>query len=185
VREPPKQTPSGPLYPPATQGRQILNLVGAFGASLLMGFIPRLVFGEISENAKTFLHTPFVLVFGLGYAGWAARLHALGMEFLGRGIFKALVQIILFRRKPRSLAEVLPDKDKLMQLAVRGQKAASSFLIVSIPVTLLAAFAALFVKAELNWFLRILVISAPVVLWGWWLMRLGRRGHLPFPEPGE
>lgn len=183
--EPLKETAYGLLHPPATQGRQLLNFFGVFCLSLLVGFVPRLAFGNISENARTFLHVPFVLVFGFGYAGWAARLHALGMELLGRSLFKALVQIILFRRKPKSLADVLPDQDKLTQLAVRGQKAASSFLIVSIPIALLAALAAIFIKSELTWLWRIPVIIGPVVFWGWWLMRLGRRGQLPFPEPGE
>jgi ABC-type molybdate transport system permease subunit len=50
-----------------------------------------------------------------------------------------------------------------MQLAVRGQKAASSFLIASIPIALVAAFAALFIKSELNWFLRIPLVLAPIV----------------------
>jgi hypothetical protein len=185
VREPPKETAHGTLYPPVSQGRQLLNFVGLFAASLLVGFVPRLAFGEISENARTFLHIPFVLVFGFGYAGWAARLHALGMEFLGRGLFKALVQIILFRRKPKSLADVLPDQDKFIQMAVRGQKAASSFLIVSVPIALLAALATIFIKSELGWLLRLPVVVAPVFSWGWWLMRLGRRGYLPFPEGGE
>ena len=184
MNEPPQQTPHGLLYPPVKQGRQLLNLFGTFVASLLLGFIPRLAFGEISETARTFLHVPFVLVFGFGYAGWAARLHALGMEFLGRGIFKVLVQIILFRRKPTSLAEVLPDKEKLTQMAVRGQKAASSFLIVAFPVALLAAFATIFIQTGLG-FLRFPMVVLPVVLWGWWLMRLGRRGHLPFPEASD
>ena len=185
MTEPPKQTPFGLLYPPATQGRQLLIFVGMFGLSVLLGFVPRLAFGEISEKARTFLHVPFVLLFAFGYAGWAARLQALGMEFLGRGIFKALVQLILFRRKPRSLVEILPDKDKLMQMAVRGQKAASSFLIASLPIALLAAFATIFIETRLGWFLRFTVVGVPVVLWGWWLMRLGRRGHLPFPESAE
>jgi len=185
VTEPPKQTPYGLLYPPANLGRQLLNFVGVCGLSLVLGFLPRLAFGEISEMASTLLHVPFVLVFGFGYAGWAARLHALGMQFLGRSIFKVLFQLILFRRKPQSLAEVLPDKEKLLEMAVRGQKATSSFLIVSFPIALLAAFATLFIKTELGWFLRFPVVGAPVVLWGWWLMRLGRRGHLPFPESGE
>jgi hypothetical protein len=147
--------------------------------------VPRLAFGQISGNAKTFLHLPFPLVFALGYAAWAARLHALGMEFLGRSLFKALVQLILFRRKPRSLADVLPNADKLTQMAVAGQKAASGFLIVSIPVALLAALATFVVEAEIGWLLRPMVVSVPVVLWGWWLSFLGRRGHLPFPEPSE
>lgn len=185
MQEPPKATAHGVLYAPASQGRQLLNLFGVFCLSLLVGFVPRIAFGDLSENARTFLHVPFVLVFGFGYAGWAARLQALGMELLGRSLFKALVQIILFRRKPKSLADVLPDRDKLTQLAVRGQKAASSFLIVSIPIALLSGLAAIFIKSELGWFLRFPVAVVPVVLWGWWLMRLGRRGHLPFPEPGE
>jgi hypothetical protein len=185
VTEPPKETPHGLLYAPAKQGRQLLNFVGAFIASILVGFIPRLAFGELSDAARTLLHVPFVLVFAFGYAGWAARLQALGVELLGRSLFKVLLQLILFRRKPRSLADVIPDRDKFLQLAVRGQKAASSFFIASFPVALLSAFAVLFIKTELGWFLRIPVIVVLVVLWGWWLMRLGRRGHLPFPEPGE
>ena len=185
MTEPPKSTPYGLLYPPAKQGLQLLILFGALGGSLLLGFIPRLAFGEISANARTFLHAPFVLVFAFGYAGWAARLHALGMEFLGRSLFKALVQLLIFRRKPRSLAEVLPDKDKLAQMAVRGQKAASAFLFASILLALFTAMATIFIKTELGWFVRFLMVVVPVVLWGWWLTRLGRRGYLPFPESSE
>lgn len=184
MKEPPRETPFGPLYPPQPLGLQLLLLAGAFFASLVGGWVPRLILADVSATAGTFLHIPFVLVFILGYAGWAARLQALGMELLGRSLLRALWQWLLFRRKP-DVKQLLPDENKLMQLLVRGQRAASSFWLVSLGLALISGGMALFIQSQVSFVFRIIVIAAPVLLWGGLLTRLGRRGYLPFPEGGE
>lgn len=155
-----------------------------FVGSFLCGWVPSLCFGEISQKAGLFLLIPFPLVFMLGYGAWAARLQAIAFELLGRSLFKALFQLIVRRRKP-DWQQVLPDRDKVMQLAVRAQKAAWSFLFVAIAIAVFAGAAAVFISSQLNFFLRPLAVAVPVVLWGWLLALLGRRGYLPLPEGGE
>jgi hypothetical protein len=184
MREPPRETPFGTLYPPQPLGWQLLLLAGAFFASLLCGWIPRLIMADVSATAGTLLHIPFVLVFVLGYAGWAARLQAMSMELLGRSLLRALWQWLLFRRKP-DVKQLLPDENKLLQLLVRGQKAASSFWLVALGLALISGGLALFIQSPVNFLVRVIAITGPVLLWGWVLTRLGRRGYLPFPESAD
>jgi hypothetical protein len=188
VRVPPEITPYGPLYQPQHLAVQLSLLAGAFLMSFWCGLIPRLCFGSTSAKASIILHAPFPLVLLLGYAGWAARTQAIGFELLGRSLIKVLIHFIFRRSKPdlqQALQQAMPSKDTAMKLLVRVQKAASSFLVVAIVIAFCVGGVALFIDSRLNFFLRPLVIAVPTVLWGWLLMRLGRRGYLMIPDGGD
>jgi hypothetical protein len=70
-------------------------------------------------------------------------------------------------------------------MAVRGQKAASSFLLAAVAIAFFGWLGSLFIHASPGWLMRLFMVASPVVLWGWALMFLGRRGYLPFPEAAE
>lgn len=176
------ETSHGVLYRPAKGWIQILVFLVTFVGSLVAGALLSLALGARSGFAEAVLYVPCVLIFGFGYAGWATRLGALGFELIGLGLLKALYQLIVHRRKPASLAEVLPDADRMTRAAVQAQKAASSFFFVSILIGMIAAMLSLSCDMGAGVFVRAPAIAAACFAWGRFLAVLGRRGYLPFPE---
>jgi hypothetical protein len=118
----------------------------------------------------------------MGYGFWVARLNAIAFEGIGRGILKALFLLLIRRKKPPSLEEVIPSKEKLLEMAVRSQKAAWSFLTAAIIVAVPAGLVALAIDSDASAFSRLFLISGGAVAWGCLLGFLGRRGYLPMPE---
>jgi hypothetical protein len=67
-------------------------------------------------------------------------------------------------------------------MAIKVQKAASSFFWVSVPIALTAGAAALLMDTSAELSHRVLVVSGSCVAYGWALAWLGRRGYLPILE---
>jgi hypothetical protein len=79
---------------------------------------------------------------------------------------------------------VLPSKEELAAMAIKAQKAASSFFWVSLPIALTAGAASILIDSSAELSHRLLVVSGSCVAYGWALAWLGRRGYLPIMEEG-
>lgn len=180
----PMETGAGCLYKPQGWAVQILVAAAAFFGGPALGWAIGGMMPGLSEGARTFLCVPFVLVFFLGYGLWMARLNALAFQFIGKGVLKALFMLVVLRRKPERLEDVLPSKDRLLEMLVRGQRASSSFLAVAAPIAIVAGMVVMFYETPTSLLLRETLVAGGCVAWGWALAFLGRRGFLPFPEEG-
>lgn len=178
------ETPYGRLYRPLSDGRQILVLVAAFFGGPALAWAVGQVPGDLSETARTVVYIPFVAVFFLGYGVWVARLNAIAFEGIGRSLLKAFFTLIVLRRKPRSVQDVLPSREKLLEMLVRAQQAGGSFAPASWPVGILFGLAAMLFDSAFGAIPLFLLVAASVIAWGQLLGRLGRRGWLPFMEEG-
>lgn len=176
------ETPHGALYRPRPMWIQIPLLIAAFFAGPCFGGAIGGLLGGVSENAQIFLYIPYALVFFVGYALWQARLQALAFDLLGRSLLKALFILIVKRRKPEDLTEVIPSKEKLLRAMVRAQKAANSFWIVAIPIGMLSGAAATLIESDAGALASGASVGGGCVPWGWALGLLARRGYLPFAE---
>lgn len=174
-------TPHGRLYRPRSTGEQIAVLFLAFVAGPVLGGLVAAIPGDLSEVARTVLQASNVLIFFAGYAIWVARLNALAFDLIGRSLLKALFVIVFRRRKP-DMPDVLPTREKLLELVVRAQRAGGSFGPVSIPIGLAAGALALFFDTALGAFARFALAAGSCIAWGHLLAWLGRHGWLPFPE---
>lgn len=178
----PMETGAGRLYKPQPWGIQACFFVAAFAGAVGAGWVVGAAMPDLPEGARNFLFVPFVLIFFLGYGLWLARLNALAFQFIGKGILKTLFMLIVLRRKPQKLEDVLPSREKLLEMLVRGQRAASSFLAAAFPVGIVAGVIALFFETAMSLLMREVFVAGGCIAWGWLLMYLGRRGYLPFPE---
>jgi hypothetical protein len=176
------ETPYGPLYRPLSDGKQLLVALAAFVGSIGMGHVVGLVPGDLSEAASVVLHLGYILVFFVGYATWVAKLSAIAFDGIGRSVFKALWNLIVHRRKPKQVEDVLPTRDKLLQMAVRAQQAGGSFWRASWSIAVLFALFALMFDSAMSGTHLALLVFVTVLAWGFLLGRLGGRGWLPFPE---
>lgn len=176
------ETPHGPLYRPLPHSKQLLVVVGAFLGSLGMGHIVGLVPGDLSEAASVGLHLAYLLVFFVGYATWVAKLSAIAFDGIGRSVFRVLWDLIVHRRKPRSAEEILPTREKLLEMAVRAQRAGGSFWRASWSIAVLFALIAMSFDSRMSGTSLALLVLVTVLGWGFLLGRLGSRGWLPFPE---
>lgn len=183
----PKQgldTPSGRLYRPLNQGLQILVAFIAFIGGPALGGLAGKIPGDLSESAQTFLYVPLVAVFFLGYALWVARLHTIAFDGLGKSLLKSLVLLILRRERPKSLEDVLPSKEKLLEMAVRAQKAGASFAVVGWPIGIVSGLVGAFFESAMGFAALFAVFALPSIAWGYLLGFLGRRGWLPVMDEG-
>jgi hypothetical protein len=176
-----RKTPYGSLYEPRTFAVQIILLFGAFLGGPAVGWFSGVLLSGQSQVRQLFLCIPPTLVFFLGYALWAARLAAIAFDTIGKSILLALFNVLVRRKRPARLEDVLPDRDKLERMAVRAQKAGWSFLTVAIFVGLGAAALFAFVYGLTS----AATIAVCTLLWGYLLGRLARRGYLPLPEPSD
>jgi len=176
-----RDTPHGRLYRPLGTWQQALVLVAAFLGGPAVGWAVGQVPGDLSETARTFVYVPFVLVFFLGYAAWVARLKVIAFRGLGVPLLRALYQLIVHRKKPESIEDVLP-RDKLVEMAVKAQVAGASFRRVGWFVGTTAGFVAALFESSMGGSARFLLVSATCIAWGYVLAFLGRRGWLPIME---
>ena len=174
-----RDTPHGALYEPRPFALQIVLLFVAFAGSPGIGWLSTLFLENISQSKQLLFEVPPILVFLFGYALWSARLAAIAFDMIGRAVFRALFQIIVNRRKPDRIEDILPNREKLELMAVRAQKAGRSFAIVGVLVGLLAGAVAFLLFGIAG----ALTASLTCVVWGYVLGTLGRRGYLPLPEP--
>ena len=177
-------TPYGKLYRPLSEGRQMLVFVAAFFCAPMVGHAVGRLLSDLSESARTALYVPYVLVFFVGYALWVARLNVIAFEGLGRGLVKALFTLIVLRRKPQRVEEVLPSKQTLLKMLVRAQRAGASFAPVGWLIGVCAGVMALLFESGTGPAQRFGLVAGSCVLFGHLLARLGRRGWLPFAEEG-
>jgi hypothetical protein len=171
------ETPHGTLYQPRPLGLQILLLAIAFLGGPAVSWAMTQVF-QLSTSASWLLYVPLTLVFFLGYALWAARLAAIAFDTIGRGLLWALFKLIVQRKKPEKLEDVLPSRDKLERMVVRAQRAGWSFLVVAIPLGVAAALLSIIIGSDNPAALPVTVC----ILWGYILGFLARHGYLPLPE---
>ena len=176
------ETPYGHLYRPLTSGKQVIVLVASFVASMSLGGWLAVIPGDLSSAAQVILHIPYILVFFVGYSVWVARLNAIAFDGIGRSLIKMLWNLIIYRKEPTTLAEVLPSREKLLEMLVKGQRAGASFRGVSWPIALAGALCAMLFESAMPSMALAAMIAASVVGLGHILGFLGRRGWLPFPE---
>ncbi|MCG8544254.1 MAG: hypothetical protein MJE12_08615 [Alphaproteobacteria bacterium] len=179
-----RDTPHGKVYRPKSWLVQGLFLVLAFFGGPALGEVTGRMLGGVSENAQIFLYLPFVAIFFLGYGLWSARLHAIAFDGIGRGILKALFMLLIRRKKPEGLQDVMPSAEKLEKMAAQAQKAGWSFLVMAVPVALVAALVALFFETEASAFAAASMVGGTCLLWGWVMGLLARRGYLPIMQEG-
>ncbi len=176
-----RDTPYGILYRPRSAWVQIPLLNATLAACIPLGRVVGLSLGGLSDNAQVFLYVPFLLVLFGGYSLWMARLQAMAFDLVGRGLFKALFILIVRRRKPENLEELIPTPEKL-ERAVRAQQASSAFWIVAIPIAFLASAAALLIRSDAGPVMRAFSVGSGCIVWGIILAFLARRGYLPILE---
>jgi hypothetical protein len=176
------ETPYGLLYRPLPQSRQLLIVVIVFLISLAMGSVVALVPGDLSAAARVILHLPYLLVFMMGYALWVTRLSAIAFDGIGRSLLGALWRVVVHRRAPRAVEDVLPSGERLLEMVVRAQRAGSSFWPVSWPVAAIAALCATTFESGLGTLTLAALVAATTLCWGALLARAGRRGWLPLPD---
>jgi MFS family permease len=175
-------TPYGKLYEPKRTLVQFAVFCGAFFGGPLFAMLVGGFLGGLSETAQTALYVPFVAIFFLGYGLWVSRLNLLGFNLLGRGLLKTFFMLIVLRRKPTSLEDVMPSPEKFVEAAVKAQKAGWSFLLMAIPVACVAALAAMIADAETGAAGRAVIVGGACLIWGYALGWLARHGYLPFME---
>jgi hypothetical protein len=178
------ETPAGTIYRPQSAWVQIPLFIGAFFGGPGVGWLIGRAMGGVSERAQIFLYVVYVLVFFMGYSMWLGRLNALAFEMIGKGLLKAFFTIIILRKKPEKLEDVLPSREKLERMMARAQRAANSFWIVSIPLAAVAAMGGMLMEARAGAAMRVVLAGGGCFAWGLLLARLARRGYLPLPEEG-
>ena len=176
------ETPYGHLYRPLNTGKQILVLVTAFIVTMSLGAWVAAVPGDLSSAAQVILHFPYILVFFGGYSIWVARLNAIVFHGIGRSLITILWRLIFHRKQPSSIAEILPSREKLLEMLVKGQRAGASFRGVSWPIALAGALCTMLFETSMLTIELSALTAATVISWGYVLGFLGRRGWLPFPE---
>jgi hypothetical protein len=176
------ETPYGYLYHPLSDGKQILVLIAAFFGGPAFGWVIGQVPGDLSQTAKDVMFVPMMAVFFIGYSLWIARLNAIAFQGIGWGLLKMVFNFLVFRRKPKSPQDILPSRDKLLQMLVRAQKAGASFAPAGWLVGLIAGALATFFDSAMSGSSLFLLVAGGCVIWGYALAWLGRRGWLPFME---
>jgi len=174
MRETGRETPFGRLYTPKSFPVQIPFLVGAFAGGPVAAWLVSKLLGGVSQNAQLFLYAAYGSIFFFGYALWASRLAALAFNTFGKNLLRLLFRWIVKKKNPAGIEDLLPTRERLEELVVRAQRAASSFLVVSIVIGFIGGI-----------WIESLLVATGCVLWGWLLMCLGRRGYLPLPEASE
>lgn len=175
-------TPYGKLYAPKQWFVQFGMLALAFFGGPIFGIVVGRLLGGLSETAETALAIPFVAIFFLGYGLWVSRLNVLGFNLIGKGLLKAIFSLLILRRKPKSIDEILPSPEKFVEAAVKAQKAGWSFLLMSIPVACVSMVAALIVDAQTSAMGRAAIVGSACIGWGYVLGWLARHAWLPFMD---
>jgi hypothetical protein len=175
-------TPHGRLYRPLAIGWQVVVLFAAFVGGPAFAWLTGQIPGDLSTNAKNMLFVPMVAIFFFGYSLWVTRLNAIAFSGIGWGLLKALFNIIILKRKPDSVADLMPSREKLVEMVVKAQRAGASFAPVGWLVGLIAGLAAMLFDSSMSAPKLFVVVAGACISWGYLLAVLGRRGWLPFPE---
>jgi len=178
------ETPAGTIFQPQSSGKQFVFLFAVFVGGPGLGWVIAEVLGGVSREGQIALCIPYVTILFLGYGLWAARLKAIAFRNLGFGLFRALLTVLIRRKKPENLEAFLPTKESLEKMAVQAQQAASSFVVVSVPVSGVSALLALGITSEASAYGQLGWVGGSCLFWGWLLSRFARRGYLPILEEG-
>ena len=176
------ETPYGYLYRPLTNGKQILVLIAVFFGGPGFGWVIAQVPGDLSQTAKDAMFVPMMAVFFMGYSLWITRLNFIAFQGIGWSLFKVLFNLLVFRRKPKSVEDVIPSRDKLLEMLVRAQKAGTSFAPAGWLVGLISGLIAMLCDSAMGPVKLFLLVGSGCLIWGYLLAWLGRRGWLPFME---
>ena len=175
-------TPKGYLYHPPGQGRQVLFLVGAFFTAIFLGWLVSSIPGDLSEIAMGAIYFIFLLVFFLGYGLWVSLVSALLFSSIKWPLIKIIAKFFIRKEKPASMNELLPEREKIIELLVRAQKYSRTFYILSWPIGIFGGFATLFMKTLTSSAFLFFLVLMCAVIYGYALSYFGRRGYLPLPE---
>jgi len=127
-----RETPYGVLYSPKTFGLQVLVLVGAFAGGPVIGWLTARTGRSVFDRGGDSLCPADVdLLFRIRPLVRQARVYRIPRYWQARivGSFRRCLR----EKKPSKLSDILPTVEKLEEMAVRAQKAASSFRIVALP----------------------------------------------------
>lgn len=163
-------------------GVQILCLLAAFVGGPALAWLVGQGIGPLSETAQTALYVPFVLVLFTGYGLWMARLHVIAMDAVGRALWKVLLMLILHKKLPDDVDQVMPSQEKVAAMLVRARRAGRSFFHMAIPIGGLAGGIALLVDTSSGGMVAMLVVGASCLVYGDVLGRLANAGYLPLME---
>jgi hypothetical protein len=175
-------TPKGYLYNPPKQGKQILFLIAAFFTAIFLGFIVSSIPGDLSNFATGVICFVFLMVFFLGYGLWVGLVSALLFSSVKWPLFKIFAKVFIRKERPASLNELLPEREKLIELMLKAQKYSRTFLILSWPIGFAGGLATMFMKTSTNSAYLFVIVMLCVVIYGFTLSYFGRRGYFPFPE---
>ncbi len=174
-----KETMHGRLYPSLGVLGQVGVLFLTFLACLAFTCAAVKAIGAASVAAQTLVAAPFFLIFFLGYALWLARARLIALQHIGVGVLAALFSSRRRQEGRTGQAYGLPGPEKLEEVAVKVQIAASSFRVITWPVAILWAFLGFAVQASMPASVAAAGILIACLLWGHILTMLGRRGYLP------
>ena len=175
-------TPNGYLYNPPKLGKQVLFLIASFFSAILLGLFISSIPGDLSEFATGVICFVFLLVFFLGYGLWVGLVSALLFSSVKWPLIKIFSKFIVRKEKPTSLNELLPEREKLIELMVRAQKYSRTFFILSWPIGFVGGLSTLFIQTSASPVILFVLIIISSAIYGFFLSYFGRRGYLPFPE---
>ncbi|MFO7448131.1 MAG: hypothetical protein R6W90_17360 [Ignavibacteriaceae bacterium] len=175
-------TPGGYLYYPPKQSKQILFLVASFFTAIFLGWMISSIPGDLSDLASGVIYFVYLMVLILGYSVWVSWISALLFDTIKLPLIKIIFGFIFRRKKPDSIEELLPTREKAVELMVRAQKAAKIYFILSWPIGILGGFFTMFMDTSTSASFLFIIVLSSAVLFGYVLYYFGRRGYFPFPE---
>ena len=176
------KTPHGYLYNPPTQGKQVIFLAASFFTAIFLGYVISSIPGDLSQLAQGVIFFIYILIFFIGYSVWASMVAAMLFTSIKLPLMKIIFGFLRFRRKPGSLKELLPSREKVMEIMVRSQKASIIFFIVSWVIGIAGGLLTAFFSTEMNGAILFVLVALSSVVFGYGLYYFGRRGWMPFPE---
>jgi len=159
-----------------------LFIIVVFFSAILLGFIVSSIPGDLSNLATGVICFVYLLVFFLGYGLWIGLVSALLFSSVKWPLFKLFAKVFIRKEKPDSLSELLPEREKLIELMVKAQKYSRTFFILSWPIGFAGGLATMFMKTSSSSVFLFIVVTVLAVLYGYALSYFGRRGYLPLPE---
>lgn len=175
-------TPNGYFYYPPTQGIQILFLIAAFFSAIFLGWLITNIAAIKSEFASGVLYFVFILIFFLGYGLWVGLASALAFSRIKWPLIKIIAKFFLRKEKPSSINDILPEREKLIEIMVRIQKYSRTFLFAGWTFGILGGLVSLFMTSSIHSILLFCLVLISLVIYGHLLFYFGRRGYFPLPE---
>jgi len=176
------ETPLGYLFNPPGLGKQIISLVLSFFVAIFLGWVVGSIPGDLSDFARGIIIFSYLFVFILGYAAWIVWLNIIVFGSIKLPILKIIFGFLVRKEKPKSVYDLLPAREKVIEIMVRAQKATRIFFLLSWPIGIVGGIAVMFLKTSASTLLLSITVAVSAVAYGYALSYFGRRGYLPFPE---